>query len=1000
MFSEVVAGILAVTMTLGSGADKVLASDFVTYDTEVVTEFPEETPEEQPGEEVEVPEVPETPEVPGVTEAPVVTEVPVVTEEPVVPEVPVVNETVTEIPESYFPDTTEYEELLATDTDAEEEDLAPIKPVKITASTFPDANFRAYVSSAFDKDKNGTLDADEILVARNIQCDGMDIYSLDGIEYLVELRGLYCSRNHLTELDLSGNQQIAGVWCAYNDFTSLDFSSTPSLEWVYCFYCPNLTSLNVKNNYNMSYIECNSSPVGELDLSGNPKLEHLMCGDCGLYSLDLSHNPNMQHLDAFSNHFKKLDVTCCPKMKRLDIWNNPELGSIDVSKCPGLQYYNCAQNNASKVDVTHNPELTKLIVSYNQNPETDFPGLTSLDVTHNPKLVYLDCGRNSIKNLDISKNTELYYLMAFTNPMTEIKIGNCRRLIKVYNDGENYPVPNVCKGQAWKLEFGGDTSTGGDNIFLLVLDYKTKVNTSPISGAPSPSRLDPPVINPESYITREYVCQTLYEMAGKPNVSGLKSRFKDVKPGTSYYNAILWGEKYALCNGVPDVYDDTFGVGKYISRQDVAFMLMRFCEFMGYRREIDFGRSDDYIDYYDVDYYAWEAVCWACTYRIMTGKGDQNDDNFENKGERYLDPRGYATGDEFKVMLERTLEVNGVTSYNNLFKTGVSYSTHIQSFGWQGLVKDGKLSGTVGKAKRLEAITLKLENAPVPGSIEYRTHVQSYGWQNWVRDGSLSGTSGQSKRLEAIQIRLTGQMAQKYDVYYRVQAETYGWLGWAKNGQNAGTAGLSKRLEAIQVILVPKGTSVNGNYKVDGVTLDKLGNITSSTKQTPGSAYITKAPDVSYRTHVESYGWQNFVANGAVSGTVGKAKRLEGIEIKLGGTPYEGGIRYRPYVQTYGWMDWKYNGAMAGTNGQSKRLEAIRIELTGDMNKYYDVYYRVHAQTYGWLGWAKNGEASGTGGYSKRLEGIQIVIVEKGKPGPGKTYNGITSDRNEKCISK
>lgn len=50
---------------------------------------------------------------------------------------------------------------------------------------------------------------------------------------------------------------------------------------------------------------------------------------------------------------------------------------------------------------------------------------------------------------------------------------------------------------------------------------------------------------------------------------------------------------------------------------------------------------------------------------------------------------------------------------------------------------------------------------------------------------------------------------------------------------------------------------------------------------------------------------------------------------------------------------WKQNGVMSGTSGRAKRLEAICINLTGEMAVHYDVYYRVHAQTYGWLGWSK-----------------------------------------------
>lgn len=64
----------------------------------------------------------------------------------------------------------------------------------------------------------------------------------------------------------------------------------------------------------------------------------------------------------------------------------------------------------------------------------------------------------------------------------------------------------------------------------------------------------------------------------------------------------------------------------------------------------------------------------------------------------------------------------------------------------------------------------------VEGKIttSYRTHVQSFGWQNPVTNGAMSGTSGKAKRLEAIQIKLYGEMANRFDVYYRVHAQSYG----------------------------------------------------------------------------------------------------------------------------------------------------------------------------------------------------------------------------------
>lgn len=297
-------------------------------------------------------------------------------------------------------------------------------------------------------------------------------------------------------------------------------------------------------------------------------------------------------------------------------------------------------------------------------------------------------------------------------------------------------------------------------------------------------------------------------------------------------------------------------------------------------------------------------------------------------------------------------------------RASILYKTHVQDIGWQDFVQDGKMSGTSGRSKRLEGIQIKL-SSKLKGNVEYQTHVQDIGWQGWKSNGTMSGTSGQSKRLEAIRIKLSGEIANKYDVYYRVHCQDFGWLGWAKNGEASGSEGFSKRLEGIEICLVKKGGNAPG---------------------TTNNAFIRKS--ISYRTHVQDYGWQGYVYDGQQSGTSGQSKRLEGINIKLSPS-LNGNVVYRTHVQSYGWQDWKSNDAMSGTSGQSKRLEAIQIKLTGQVANEYDVYYRVHCQNFGWLGWAKNGESSGSEGYSRRLEAIQICLVPKRQKAPGNTNNAF-----------
>ena len=308
-------------------------------------------------------------------------------------------------------------------------------------------------------------------------------------------------------------------------------------------------------------------------------------------------------------------------------------------------------------------------------------------------------------------------------------------------------------------------------------------------------------------------------------------------------------------------------------------------------------------------------------------------------------------------------------------KMSVSYIVHGQDYGWEkDWKKDGQTSGTEGQCKRLEAIQIKLPD-DVSGSIEYRTHIQDIGWEkNWSKDGAKSGTEGQCKRLEAIQIKLTGEVEKNYDVYYSVHAENFGWLGWAKNGEEAGTAGYGYRLEAIRIQLVTKG--------------DKAPELIGTIKE------AMKARLVGYQTHVQDYGTQAYVYDGAMAGTEGECKRMESIRMKLPSS-VNSSIQYRSHVQDIGWeKNWASNGSLSGTTGQCKRLEAIQIQLSGDVAKNYDVYYRVHAQDYGWLAWAKNGESSGTEGYAKRLEAIEVRLVPKG------TTPDLPASANEKAFIK
>jgi uncharacterized protein YjdB len=293
-------------------------------------------------------------------------------------------------------------------------------------------------------------------------------------------------------------------------------------------------------------------------------------------------------------------------------------------------------------------------------------------------------------------------------------------------------------------------------------------------------------------------------------------------------------------------------------------------------------------------------------------------------------------------------------------QTNIEYTSHIQGNGWETQEHtNGELSGTTGENKRLEAIQISLPDHN--NELQYQVHVQNIGWMDYVSGGEVAGTTGQAKRIEAIRIRLSGNLANTYNVVYRTHVQNYGWLKWVMNDTISGTTGQSLRIEAIEILLAKKD--------VEAAT----GN------------------DVVYDSHVQNIGWQEPVVNGETAGTTGKSKRVEAFHVYLQNQTLAGQLFYQAHVAGIGWQNWMSNEKMAGTTGQSRQIEAIRLKLDGAIADMYDIYYRVHVQDYGWLAWTTTGQAAGTTGLSKRIEAFELLMIarEQDKPFSNSTVSFI-----------
>ncbi|MBO4494281.1 MAG: DUF4214 domain-containing protein [Clostridiales bacterium] len=523
----------------------------------------------------------------------------------------------------------------------------------INEANFPDPNFRAYIAQAFDTDKNGYLSDNEIFLIWNVHCENMNIYSVKGIEHFPYLKGLWCKGNNITEFDLSGNPDLHGIWCSFNKFESLDFSDCPNLEWVYCFNC-DLKELNVRNNPKLAYLECNANPeLKTLDLSQNPQLENLFCSSCGLETLDLSNNPLLCELAAFKNKLKTIDVSKNTLLKRLDIWDNPNLGNVDISNLSGLEYYNCAKTKVTQLDVSHNPELTELVASYNN-------GLKKLDLSHNPKLAFLnvECDQY-LQGLDLSHNPRMFHLYAFgMTSIDVIDISKNSRLCKAYNEGVYvHETENLGYVYSKTIDYGGSGDPFDDLQHIVVFDDRAKIigkyngtNDVPDSVLDSNDYHS----DSEQFATRAQTMQFMYEKAGSPEVTGT-SRFTDVDPNAPYAKAVKWGEDNKICFGFPNISSDTFCPDQLITRQDFGLMTHRYADKLGFGTAFDYGRTDWFEDFFDIDFYCWGAFTWAVQWRVVPIPKDDN----------HCYPRGRLTVDEMKKGVDEVFDLDEGASYSD-----------------------------------------------------------------------------------------------------------------------------------------------------------------------------------------------------------------------------------------------------------------------------------------------------------------------------------------------
>lgn len=177
-------------------------------------------------------------------------------------------------------------------------------PVVEEVVTIPDANFKTYLLNNAIINLNGDQEiqvSEATAFVGAIDCSGLNITDLTGIEAFTNITSLSCNNNMLNSLDLNANTALTFVSCSGNEIEVLNVNNNTLLTDLFCDNNM-LTSIDLSNNLALTYLKCDNNHFSALDVSNNIALTDLYCSHTHITSLDLSNNSALVAIDCSNNH--------------------------------------------------------------------------------------------------------------------------------------------------------------------------------------------------------------------------------------------------------------------------------------------------------------------------------------------------------------------------------------------------------------------------------------------------------------------------------------------------------------------------------------------------------------------------------------------------------------------------------------------------------------------------------------------------------------------------
>ncbi|WP_165499065.1 SusF/SusE family outer membrane protein [Gramella sp. KN1008] len=152
---------------------------------------------------------------------------------------------------------------------------------------------------------------EQALIEQGIDSDGIINQSILEVDAAVTTwLELYSPENGYGIQDLTGIEafvNLTGINCSNNQISNLDFSANPKLQYIYANESE-IQTINVVNNPNLINLHLFNNKISELDVRSNPQLKELIVQTNNITSLDLSANTNLTMAYCADNRLNSLNI--------------------------------------------------------------------------------------------------------------------------------------------------------------------------------------------------------------------------------------------------------------------------------------------------------------------------------------------------------------------------------------------------------------------------------------------------------------------------------------------------------------------------------------------------------------------------------------------------------------------------------------------------------------------------------------------------------------------